>query len=93
MASRDIASIESSVPSDLPAERVVGEQRLGEEHVDEVVGRVLAHAELLEDHLALRLDLVGAEGGRHDDVVEEVEREVDVLVEDPDVERRVLLGR
>ena len=48
---------------DLTAERVLGEQRPGEDVVDEIVGRVVAHPDLLEDHLALRLDLVGAQRG------------------------------
>ena len=62
-------------PGDLTAERVTGEQRAGEQVVHEVVGRVVAHPDLLEDHLALRLDLVGAQRGRPHDVGEDVERE------------------
>ena len=68
------------------------EQRVGEHVVDEVVGRVVAHPDLFEDHLALRLDLVGAERGRPHDVGEDVEREVEVPVGDADVVRGDLLA-
>ena len=62
-------------PSDLAPERVVGEQRLVEQRVHDVVGRVLVHEDLLEDHLALGVDLGRAEGGRADDVDQQVEPE------------------
>ena len=48
-------------PRDLATEWVLGEQRAGEHVVDEVVGRVVTHPDLLEDHLPLRLDLVGTQ--------------------------------
>ena len=48
-------------PGDLAPERVAREQRFGEEIVDEIVGRVVTHPDLLEDHLTLRLDVVGAQ--------------------------------
>ena len=41
---------------------------------------------------ALRLDVVVGEARRDDDVGEEIERELDLLVEDVRVERRVLLA-
>ena len=71
---------------------MVGEQRAGEQVVHEVVGRVVAHPDLFEDHLALRLDLVGAQRRRPHDVGEDVEREREVLVGDAHVERGDLLA-
>jgi hypothetical protein len=48
-------------PEDRPAERVPGPQRLGEQVVHEVVGRVLVHVDLLEDHLPLALEVLPVE--------------------------------
>jgi hypothetical protein len=62
----------------LPAERVAGELRLGEHAEDAVVRRVLLHQQLLEDDLALGLQVLGAEGGTRDDVAQQVEAEVEV---------------
>ena len=76
----------------LSTQWVAGEQRLGEDFVDEVGRLVAVHQDLFEDHLPLRLDLVGPEGGRPHDVAQDVEPEVEVVAEHPDVERRVLLG-
>ena len=69
-----------------------GVERLGEQVVHEVGGLVLVHEDLLEDHLALGLDLVGAERRRPHDVGEDVEAELEVVVEHARVERGVLLG-
>ena len=66
---------------------------LREQLVDEIVGRVLDHLDLFEDHLLLALDLVGRERRAQDDVGEEVDRERQVLVEHLDVVARVFLGR
>lgn len=76
-----------------PAERVVVQDRLTEDVVHELVGRVLVHVDLLEHHVALRLDLVGAQRWVLGDVGEDVEAEVEVVVEHTDVEDRLLLGR
>ncbi|GIU90805.1 MAG: hypothetical protein KatS3mg010_1904 [Acidimicrobiia bacterium] len=75
----------------LSPERVVREERTVEHVVHEVVGRVVAHGDLLEDHLALRLDLVGAQRRAPQHVGEDVERELQVLVGDAHVEHRVLV--
>ena len=57
----------------LATERVVGPQRLVGQGVHPVLGLVLGQGELLEDHLALGLDLVGPERRRGDDVGQQVE--------------------
>ena len=44
-------------------------------HVHDVVGRVLGHQQLLEDDLALGVDLVRPERRPRDDVAEQVEAE------------------
>ena len=49
-------------PEDRSAERVVGPERLLEQVVDELVRRVLVHVDLLEDHLALGLEVRGSQG-------------------------------
>ena len=67
------------VAQHVPAERVVGEQGLEEHLVHEVGGLVGVHQDLLEDHLALGLDLVGPEGRLPHDVGEDVEAELEVL--------------
>ncbi len=71
-----------------PAERVVAEDRLAHQVVDELVGRVLVHRDLLEHDLALRVEV--GEHRRVDHVRHHVERLVDVMVGDPDVDDGVL---
>ena len=78
---------------DRTADGVVGEERLAEQVVDEVVGLVLRHQDLLEDHRPLGLDLVGPERRRPHDVAQDPEPEVEVLGQQPELEDRVLLGR
>ncbi len=78
---------------DLTAERMRREQSAGEHVVHEVVGRVVAHPDLLEDHLALRLELVEADRRRPHDLGQDLERERQALVGDAHVERgRLLTG-
>ena len=64
---------------------------LGEELVDEVVGRVLDHLDLFEDDLLLALDLLGDERRPLHDVGEQIDGERQVLVEDLDVVAGVFL--
>ena len=78
---------------DLTTERVAREQRVREQVVDEVVGRVVTHPDLFEDHLTFRLDLVGAQRRRPHDVGEDVERERKMAIGDAHVERGDLLAR
>ena len=80
-------------PEHRTAERVVGEDRLREQVVEQLVGRVVAHVDLFEDHLALGVHLLGVDGRRPDDVGEDVERELEPVVGDPHVERGVLVAR
>jgi hypothetical protein len=77
---------------DRPAQRGVAPRLRGEEVVDDVVGVVVVHRDLVEDDVPLGLDVVGREQGGGDHVAEDVHRERQVLVEDPRVEAGVLLG-
>ena len=63
-----------------------------EEVVDDVVGRVLDHPDLLQDHRLLALQLLGVEERVQQDVGQEIDRERQVLVEHLHVEAGVLLG-
>src|SRR2546422_139287 len=78
---------------DRAAERVPLPNLRGEEIVDDVVGRVLYHLDLLEDHRLLTLELVGVEERVEQNIRQQIDRERQVLVEDLDVEAGVLLGR
>ena len=75
---------------DLTAQRVVGEDRLGQGHVDAVVGRVEAGGQLVEDDVALDLHVVGVERRLHDHVGEQVDRHGQIAGRHPDVEGRGL---
>ncbi len=57
-----------------------------------VVGVVVVHGDLVEDHLPLRLHVAAGEDGAGDHVGDHVDREREVLVENPGVEAGVLLG-
>ena len=76
----------------VPAEAVVAEQLPGERPQGDVVGRVVVHRQLLQDHLALALDVgVGDQGvGQH--VAEQLDAGRAVAARHPAVVRRVLLG-
>ena len=60
--------------------------------MDDVVGIVVVHRDLVEDHVALGLDVLGREQRGGDHVAEHVHGQAEVLVEDPGVEAGVLLG-
>ena len=60
---------------DGPPQRVPLPEALGEELVDEVVGRVLDHLDLFEDHPLLALDVVGRERRTADEIGQQVDRE------------------
>ena len=78
---------------DLAPEWVAREQGVREEIVDEVVGRVVTHPNLLEDHLTLRLDLFAAESRRPHDVGQDLQSKGKVAIGHPHVELRELLAR
>ena len=61
--------------------------------MDQIVGRVLDHLDLFEDHLLLALDVLVREERIADQVGEDVDRERQVLVEDLEVVAGVFLGR
>jgi hypothetical protein len=71
---------------------VAAEQHLGEEVVHHVVGGVVVHPDLLEDHGPLRVDVVLGELGEAQHVGQDVDRQLEVAVERPGVEAGVLLG-
>ena len=58
----------------------------------DVVGVVVVHRDLVEDHVTLGLDVVGGDQRGGDHVAEHVDRERQVLVEHARVEAGVLLG-
>ena len=90
--SRVSAAIDSSVPA---IGRPSGESPqacVGEQVVHDVVGVVVVHRDLVEDHVALGLDVLGGEQRAGDHVAEHVDGQRQVLVEDPRVEAGVLLG-
>ena len=79
-------------PQDGPAERVTFPDLRGEEVMDQVVGRVLHHLDLLEHNRLFALELLGVEDRVQEDVGQEIDRERQVLVEHLDVEAGVLFG-
>ena len=82
----------SGSAGDRPAQGSVAPRLLGEEVVDHVVRVVVVHRDLVEDHVALRLDVVGVQQRVGDHVAEDVDRQRQVVVEHPRVEAGVLLG-
>ena len=77
-------------PGDRPGQRGAGPGRRREEVVHHVVGIVVVHGDLVEDHLALRLHVLGGDQRGGDHVAEDVERHRQVVVEDPCVVAGVL---
>ena len=71
--------------------RMMRKERRVRKLVHHIVRRVVAHADFLEDHVAFGLDLVGPEGRTPHDVGEDVQRQLEVVVRNPHVERGVLL--
>ena len=74
-----------------PPERRVAEDGLGEEVVHELLRRVLVHRDLLEDDLALGVEL--RERRREDHVRHHVDRRLEVRVRHARVQHRVLARR
>ena len=60
---------------------------------DQIVGRVARLADLLEDDLALALELALVEGGVDQDVGDEIERDVDILFQHAGMKRGLLPAR
>ena len=79
-------------PENRPPERVPFPERLRENLVHEIVGRVLDHLDFFEDDFLLALDVDVVEGGTQDDVGQDVDRDRHVLVEHLHVVARVFLG-
>ena len=78
------------VADDRPPERVLAEDDLAEVVVDELGRRVLVHRHLFEHDLALLVEV--GERGPRDHLGDDLERLVEVLVQEPRVDQRVLLG-
>ena len=76
---------------DRPPERVVAEDGLGEQVVDELARRVVDHRDLLEDDLALGLELF--EDRLEDHLGHHVECRLELLVGDARVDDGVLAAR
>ena len=74
------------------AQRMPVPEALREELVHQVVGRVLDHLDLFEDHLLLALHVFRLESGMKHEIRQHVERRRQVLVEDLDVVAGVFLG-
>ena len=71
---------------------MIGEQLRGERAVGDVVGRVVVHRQLLEDHLAFAVDVGVAQRRADEHVAEQLDAERRVASRQPAVVRRVLLG-
>ncbi len=83
----------SARPRRLPAERVVREQGFGQQAVRDVLREVVVHRQLLQDDLALVVDVAVAQCRHGQHVTEELDGQRQVLRRHPAVVRRVLLGR
>ena len=57
----------------------------------QVCGLVGVHQDLVQDHAALGLDVLGTQGRGADDLAQDIEPQVQVIREQADVEGRVLL--
>ena len=77
-------------PGDRPGQRGAGPGRRCEQVVHHVVGIVVVHGDLVEDHLPLGLDVLGGDQGGGDHVAEDVDRHRQVVVEHPCVVAGVL---
>src|SRR2546422_7368424 len=66
---------------DRASERMALPELCGEEVMDQVVGRVLHHLDLLEHNRLFALELLGVEDRVQEDVGQEIDRERQVLVE------------
>ena len=76
---------------DGPAQRRVAVGLAREQVVHHVVGVVVVHGDLVEDHVTLGLDVLGRDRRGGDHVAEHVDGQRQVLVEHPGVEAGVLL--
>ncbi len=69
------------------------EHLLGEHPVDDVLGAVVIHRQLVEDHLSLALDVCVTQRRSREHITEQVDAEVGDTTRHTAVEGRVLLGR
>ncbi len=76
----------------LSAQRMVGEQLRGEHPMGDIVGRVVVHRQLFEDHQALAVDVGLAQRRPDQHIAEQVDAEHRMAGRQPAVVRRVLLG-
>ena len=73
---------------DRPSQRMTAEDGPGDQVEDQLLGRVVHHRDLLEDDLPFRVEV--GEAGSEDHVGHDVERGLQVLVEDARVDDRVV---
>ena len=71
---------------DRAADRLVAERGFGETVEDDVVGRVVRGADLLQDHVLLALELLGVELGLGQDVGKDVDGQRHVVAQHAGVE-------
>ena len=72
---------------------MVGEERLGQQTVGDVLREVVVHRQLLQDDLALVVDVAVPQRRRGEHITEELDGQRQVLGRHPAVVRGVLLGR
>ncbi len=81
-----------TISSGLSAQRMVGEQLRGEGPVGDIVGRVVVHGQLFEDHQTFAVDIGLAQRRPDQHIAEQVDTEHGMTSRQPEVVRRVLLG-
>ena len=77
---------------DRPSERMTGPEGRREQVVDDVLGRVLVHVDLRQDHVPLRLEVARSDRRMLEHVRHVVYGHLQVAIEDPGVIARVFLG-
>ena len=88
-----MASTDSAVPAVSRPSGWSGKSGFGQQAVRDVLGEVVVHRQLLQDDLALVVDVAVAQRRRGEHVTEELDGQRQVLGRHPAVVRGVLLGR
>ncbi len=88
MSSSDAPEMLSRVPRIGWAKRMAVEDHLGQHVVDEVLGRILHHGDLLQHHFALAIEV--GEGGGEEHVGHHVQRHRQLVVQEAPVDDHVL---
>ena len=77
---------------DRKAQGMAGPERFVEHVVDVLIGRILDHVDLLDDHLAFFFQLSGRESGIQVEIEEQVQGDGEVLGQDFGIKARELLA-